>query len=63
MSIVKYVGRYIPTCDLCGDTLRHRETEQDAEQEMSDSEWKGLTNVYGEWKDFCPFCQEQGGCV
>lgn len=58
MSIQKYRGAYIPTCDICGAELPEQSSRADAAEAIKAAEWKAGKNKFGEYEDFCPDCQE-----
>lgn len=56
MSIEKINGRYVPTCDTCGETLDPVFTFDEAREQMAENEWQ-TEKIKGEWVNFCPDCQ------
>lgn len=56
MSIQKEKGRFVPTCDVCGDQLDPVGTFDEAREQMAENEWN-TESFKGEWVNFCPDCQ------
>lgn len=60
MSIEYYrdIGKFVPTCDYCGDELDARTFWSDAVADKKASGWKSYKDDdTGEWTDMCPACQ------
>lgn len=55
--IDKQYGKYIPTCDVCGETLEAELSFDEAVAEMKSESWKTKA-VMGEWENICPECQK-----
>lgn len=62
MSIQREGRAYVPTCDICGDTLPDEYDFNDAVTAKKREGWKSR-KVNGEWEDVCTCCQleEQEG--
>ena len=61
MAIEKEYGKFIPTCDGCGETLDKCDSFDEAREAMEDEGWarKLLQNgATKEWINLCPTCQE-----
>ena len=59
VSIQKYRGSYIPTCDICGAELPEQSSKLEAAKAIKEAERKAGFNRFGEHEDFCPDCQEE----
>jgi 3-hydroxy-3-methylglutaryl CoA synthase len=55
VSIVKFGGFYIPTCDLCGAELQSEDDFYDAVSAKKAAGWKSRM-VNGWWEDWCDEC-------
>jgi hypothetical protein len=49
---------YIPTCDFCGAELTPEPSEYAAELAIDHANWQ-TKQENGEFKDYCPVCQER----
>lgn len=62
MAIEKEYGKFVPTCDGCGETLDPCDSFDEAKESMEAEGWskkllqKGSTK---EWVNMCPACQEE----
>ncbi len=53
--IDKAYGKYIPSCDGCGDDLGDYDSFDDARDAIKANGWE--TRRYGtDWVDYCPSC-------
>jgi hypothetical protein len=59
MSIVRTNKKYVPTCDICGDTLPAELDYYDAVYNKREEGWKS-NQRNGEWIDICCNCQQEG---
>lgn len=59
MSIERYYGKYIPSCDVCGAELPSEEDFYDAVDAKKQAGWISIRD--GVWLDVCPECQETNG--
>ena len=62
MSIQKEGKLWIPTCDVCGDTLPGKTTFNTALDSQRHEDWKSRM-VGGEWESVCASCldaEEEG---
>ena len=56
--IEKMRGKYIPVCDVCGESLDPEDDFYDAVQAKKDAGWK--TERYDDvWTDACDRCRQQ----
>lgn len=62
MSVRKQKDKYIPTCDICGNTMECEDTRDDAIDAMICEGWQlirigddGQSDI---WQDICCDCQE-----
>ena len=49
-------GKFIPTCDVCGEILTAQDEFSDAVEDIKDQGWSA-NKIDGEWVHLCPDCQ------
>lgn len=62
MAIEREYGKFIPTCDGCGETLEPCDSFDEAKEAMEAEGWSKKLLQNGntkEWINFCPTCQKE----
>lgn len=55
--IDKQYGRYVPTCDICGEVLPGKDSFDEARHAIKEAGW--ITTMMGStWVNYCPTCQK-----
>lgn len=56
--IEKQYEKYVPVCDMCGETLPECDTHNEARTAMRKAGW--LTERNGDaWENYCDICVEE----
>ena len=57
MAVEKEYGRFVPTCDGCGATLKPQDTFEEAKEAMNRAGWS-TEKVPTGWENYCTDCKE-----